>query len=122
MKNIFLGVFALLTFAACSKTADGNTETKTVEAELVQKPLEFKNAAGEAISVTYYSEGDVVAAKIKPAGADEQKLIAKTVNHSGNPIFTNENFMWEIVNDGQSGKLSDKTGKSVEYHQSQQEH
>lgn len=118
MKNILFGFFAILSVAACSKTADQNiTETNAANAELVQEPLEFKNDMGEAISVTYYSEGDLVAVKIRPEGEAEQKLVAKTVNHSGNPIFTNENYMWEIVQDGQAGKLSNKDGKTTEYRQ-----
>ncbi len=116
MKNIFLGIFAFLSIMACTKTAEGNTtESKTTDAELVQKPLEFKNDAGETITVTYYSEGDLVAVKITPAGKDEQKLTAKTVNQSGNPVFTNDNYMWEIVQDGHGGKLSDKNGKTTDY-------
>lgn len=121
MKKIFLGAFAILVLSSCSKSEENNTtKTEVAEQELVQKPLEFKNAAGEAISVTYYSEDDVVAVKIEIAGEGAQNMVAKTVNHSGNPIFTNEEFMWEIVKDGQAGKLSDKSGKTTEYIQSPQ--
>lgn len=121
MKNIFLGAFAILALSSCSKSGENyTTKTEVAEQELVQKPLEFKNAAGEAISVTYYSEGDVVAVKIDKAGEAGQSLVAKTVNQSGNPIFTNEAYMWEIVKDGQAGKLSDKSGKTTEYVQSPQ--
>ncbi|ACU06565.1 hypothetical protein FIC_00089 [Flavobacteriaceae bacterium 3519-10] len=116
MKNIILGAFAFFVLAACTKSAEGNgAENKTIEAELVQKPVEFKNASGEAISVTYYSEGDVVAVKITPQGKAEQKLVAKTVNRNGNPVFTNDQYMWEITQDGQAGTLSDGAGNTTEY-------
>src|SRR5690606_24801241 len=116
MKNIILGAFAFFVLAACTKSAEGNgAENKTIEAELIQKPVEFKNASGEAISVTYYSEGDVVAVKITPQGKAEQKLVAKTVNRNGNPVFTNDKYMWEITQDGQAGTLSDEAGNTTEY-------
>ena len=121
MKNIIFGLFVILSVASCKQsTTENASESASAEAELVQKPLEFKNDAGENLTVTYYSEGDLVAVKLTPIDGGEQRLVAKTVNHSGNPIFTNENYMWEIVQDGQAGKLSNKSGKTIEYRLTQQ--
>ena len=118
MKNILVAGFALLLMNSCTKTETNSASTeneKSTEIGLVQKPLTLKSPTGEEISVTYFSEGDVVAVKIQKAGEEEQKLSAKTVNPSGNPIFTNEEFMWELTQEGQAGKLSDKDGNVTEY-------
>ena len=115
MKNLFLVTLSLLLLASCAKKETKAGETTEVTSDLVQSPLVLKNAAGEELTATYYSDGDLVAVKVQKTGEAEQKLVAKTVSHAGNPIFSNENYMWEITNDGQGGKLSDKTGKAVEY-------
>lgn len=118
MKNILVAGFALFLMNSCTKTEANSASTenkKSAEIGLVQKPLILKSATGEEISVTYFSEGDAVAVKIQKAGEEEQKLSAKTVNPSGNPIFTNEKFMWELTHEGQAGKLSDKDGNVTEY-------
>ena len=118
MKNILLAGFALLLIASCKKEENKATfQTKTESSEIaqVQEPLKLKNLKGEEITVTYFSQGDVVAAKIQKAGEAEQKLSAKTVNPSGNPVFANDTYMWEITQDGQAGKLSDKEGNVTEY-------
>ncbi len=118
MKNILVAGFALLLMNSCTKTETNSASTeneKSTEIGLVQKPLTLKSPTGEEISVTYFSEGDVVAVKIQKAGEEEQKLSAKTVNPSGNPIFTNEEYMWELTQEGQAGKLSDKDGNVTEY-------
>lgn len=118
MKNILLIFGALFLMTSCSKTESNTaatTDNKSSEVGLVQEPLKLKSLKGEEISVTYFSEGDAVAVKIQKAGEQEHKLSAKTVNPSGNPIFTNDSYMWEITQEGQAGKLSDKDGNVTEY-------
>ena len=118
MRKIIAASFVLLLMNSCSKTESNSASTeneKSTEIGLVQKPLTLKSPTGEEISVTYFSEGDVVAVKIQKAGEEEQKLSAKTVSPSGNPIFTNEEYMWELTQEGQAGKLSDKDGNVTEY-------
>lgn len=118
MRKIIAVSFVLLLMNSCTKAETSSVSTeneKSTEIGLVQKPLTLKSPTGEEISVTYFSEGDMVAVKIQKAGEEEQKLSAKTVNPSGNPIFTNEEYMWEFTQEGQAGKLSDKDGNVTEY-------
>lgn len=118
MKKVILLSSVVLLLASCTKTETNATQTLNTESSeiaLVQEPLKLKNLKGEEISVIYFSEGDVVAVKIQKAGEEEQKLSAKTVNPSGNPVFTNDSYMWEITQDGQAGKLTDKEGNVTEY-------
>lgn len=117
MKHLFLLIITVGIFASCTKNDTQTTETavEQTEAALVQKPQQMQSAAGEVITVTYFSEGDQVAVKLQKERQAEQILHAKTVNASGNPIFSNENFMWEITKDGQAGQMSDKNGNPVEY-------
>lgn len=118
MKHLLLIFGALFLMTSCSKTENSSaasTDSKSSEVALVQEPLKLKSLKGEEISVTYFSEGDAVAVKIQKAGEEEQKLSAKTVNPSGNPVFTNDSYMWEIMQEGQAGKLSDKDGNITEY-------
>ena len=118
MKNILVAGFALLLINKKTKAETNSVSTeneKSTEIGLVQEPLTLKSPKGEEISVTYFSEGDEVAVKIQKTGEKEQKLSAKTVNPSGNPIFTNEEYMWELTQEGQAGKLSDKDGNVTEY-------
>ncbi len=73
MKNILVAGFALLLMNSCSKTESNSASTqieKSTEIGLVQKPLTLKSPTGEEISVTYFSEGDVVAVKIQKAGEE----------------------------------------------------
>lgn len=121
MRNLYAAVFALLIMNSCNKE-EINTQnqaeiTKTASTEIsqVQEPLKLKNNKGEELSVTYLAEGDVVGVKIQKTGEGEQKLSAKTTNLSGNPIFSNENYMWEMTHEGKAGKLSDKDGNASEY-------
>ncbi|MBU8883439.1 hypothetical protein KSK37_10125 [Kaistella sp. DKR-2] len=121
MRNLYAAVFALLIMNSCNKE-EINTQnqaeiTKPASTEIsqVQEPLKLKNSKGEELSVTYLAEGDVVGVKIQKTGEGEQKLSAKTTNLSGNPIFSNENYMWEMTHEGKAGKLSDKDGNASEY-------
>lgn len=114
---IILSVFFL---NACkdhqqTKQDDKIAEVKSEEVSLEQKPQVLKNEAGEEITVIYFAEGDKVAVRIKKSGQEEKKLSAKTTSVTGNPIFTSEELMWEMTDDGAAGKLSGKTGQPVQY-------
>lgn len=121
MKNVLLSIFALLLVFSCQKKEqDSSNSTEVIssnskEVSLEQEPKIFKNSKGEELTVTYFAEGNQVAVKIQKTGDVEQKLSAKTSNAAGNPIFTNDECMWEMTEDGSSGKLSDKDGNSMEY-------
>ena len=118
MKKLYFAIFAMLFLTSCSKKEQNSAETtKTSSTEIsqVQKPLTLKNSKGENLTVTYFAEGNEVAVKIQKTGQKEQKLSAKGINKNDNPIFTNENFMWEMTQDGKAGKLSDKEGNAMEY-------
>ncbi|UOE41283.1 hypothetical protein MTP09_01155 [Chryseobacterium suipulveris] len=121
MKNLFVIVLSVFLLNACKKQETSGQESSEVSAKgsgevgLEQKPVVLKSDTGEEISVTYYAEGGVVAVKLQKAGESEQKLNAKTTNAKGNPIFTSEEIMWEMTNDGTAGKLTDKAGNAVDY-------
>ena len=121
MKNILVAIFALIILNSCSKKGENTSDITTVskpksnEVNQVQEPLVLQNEKGETITVTYFAEGDVVAVKLKKEGESEQKLSAKTSRPNGNPLFTNENFMWEMTQEGKGGKLSGQDGNAVEY-------
>ena len=121
MKNLSIALFALLFLSSCNKTepvsaaAEDANRTSPTEISQVQEPQQLQNSKGEVLQVTYFAEGDEVAVKIKKGGEAEQKLTAKTSNAAGNPIFTNDNYMWEMTQEGKAGKLSDKEGNSEEY-------
>ena len=119
MRNLCFAMLALFLLSSCEK----NEKTDTIEVSTgaykepsqEQEPMKIKNESGEELTVTYFAEGDMIAVKIEKPGEAAQKLSAKTTNAAGNPIFTNENYMWELTEEGKGGKLSDKEGKSSEY-------
>ncbi|KMQ72016.1 hypothetical protein [Chryseobacterium koreense] len=117
MKKLTLLLAALFFLNACKKESETNSisDPNSKEVSLVQEVTKLKNDKGEEVSVTYFAEGGVVAVKIQKTGDKEQKLSAKTTNAKGNPIFTNEEVMWEMTQDGKAGKLTDKAGNSSEY-------
>lgn len=121
MKNLSITLFALLFLSSCNKTepisaaSEDSNRTSPTEISQVQEPQQLQNSKGEVLKVTYFAEGNEVAVKIKKDGEAEQKLTAKTSNAAGNPIFTNDNYMWEMTQEGKAGKLSDKEGNSEEY-------
>ncbi len=112
-----LGVWILLaTAVACTKTevAQGVAEKDPQEVSLEQETLELKDDAGKSVFVTYFAKGDQVAVRLKIDGKD-QELLAKGIGSTGNPIFSNTEFVWEMGTDSHSGKLTDKTNKTVNY-------
>lgn len=118
MKKLAILIFGLFLLNSCKKEAQTQTETSTPnskEVSLVQDAVKLKNDKGEEISVTYFAEGSEVAVKLQKTGAKEEKLSAKTTSSNGNPIFTNEEWMWEMTQEGKGGRLTDKSGNSSEY-------
>ena len=121
MKKLYVAIFALLLLNSCSKNEQNSSsssvssKTPSTEVSQVQEPMKMQNSKGEEIEVIYYAKGNAVAVKIQRKGKTEEKLAAKTSNAAGNTIFTNENYMWEMTQEGKGGKLSDKEGNSEEY-------
>ncbi|WP_051190358.1 hypothetical protein [Kaistella palustris] len=118
MKNVCLALITVFLLNSCKKTdPETATEVSTSSTEVsqTQKPVQMVNSAGEEITVTYFAEGPQVAVKIQKAGQPEEKLSAKTTSSNGNPVFTNDNYMWEITQEGKGGRLSDKDGNGSEY-------
>ncbi|MEC5157319.1 hypothetical protein [Chryseobacterium sp. MP_3.2] len=119
MKNIALLAFAILTIVSCDKKTESaateNGKPASTEVNQVQEPLKIKNDKGEEVTVVYFGEGDQVAVKIQKSDGEEQKLSARTTNGSGNPIFANDDYMWEMTMEGKGGKLTSKSGEVEEY-------
>lgn len=117
MKNLTLLLVTLFLFTSCKKENETQAVTAqdSKEVSLVQDVTKLKNENGEEVAVTYFAEGGQVAVKIQKTGGKEQKLSAKTTSLSGNPVFANDEVMWEMTRDGKAGKLTDKAGNSSEY-------
>lgn len=120
MKKLFFFVaLAGITFASCTKEenkgAQQETTTQDAQESNVQDTKTLKSNTGETVKVTYFAEGGMVAVKLEKEGQPEQKLTAKTVNAQGNPIFSNEEMMWEMNSSGTGGKLTDKEGNSTTF-------
>ncbi len=122
MKNIFFSLIAAsLMLISCKKNeaSPENKETteaaKSNEISLEQDVKILKSSKGDQLKVTYFAEGTDVAVKIQKNEEPEQKLSAKTVSEKGNPIFTNDTYMWEMNDSGTGGKLSDKDGNAMVY-------
>ena len=118
MKKLAILIFGLFLLNSCKKEAQTQTETSapnSKEVNLVQDAVKLKNDKGEEISVTYFAEGSEVAVKLQKTGAKEEKLSAKTTSSNGNPIFSNEEWMWEMTQEGKGGKLTSKSGETSEY-------
>jgi hypothetical protein len=121
MKKLLIIAFALTLVTACQKN-DEVTETSpssvssndSKEESLMQDPVELKNSKGETLKVTYFAQGNDVALKMEKEGEPEQILVAKKISSKGEPVFTNEKWMWE-GSIGEGGKLSDAEGNSMQY-------
>lgn len=121
MKKLLIIAFALTLVTACQKN-DEVTETSpssvssndSKEESLMQDAVELKNSKGETLKVTYFAQGNDVALKMEKEGEPEQILVAKKISSKGEPVFTNEKWMWE-GSIGEGGKLSDAEGNSMQY-------
>ncbi len=118
-KLFFLVALSGITLASCTKEenkgAQQETTTQEAQESNVQDTKTLKSNTGETVKVTYFAEGGMVAVKLEKEGQPEQKLTAKTVNAQGNPIFSNEEMMWEMNSSGTGGKLTDKEGNSTTF-------
>lgn len=103
----YLGILLLfILFFSCNKQENYTRKNET-ENTLEQKAQYLTNASGEKISVVYFAKGNEVAVKIK-IGDQVQELTAKGTNLKGEAIFSNGKCAWELMEDGQSGKLTYK--------------
>lgn len=122
MKKIILALaLSGIALVSCKK-AENATETGTISSQVkshevsnVQDTKTFKSSKGDILKVTYYAEGADVMVKIQKNNEPEQKLSAKMVSTKGNPVFTNDVYMWEMKEGNVGGKLSDKDGNAMEY-------
>ncbi|WP_226063454.1 hypothetical protein [Kaistella polysaccharea] len=120
MKKLLIVAFALTLVTACQKEQVAAEGASTVssndpkEVSLMQEAIELENSKGELLKVTYFAQGNDVAMKMEKQGEPEQILVAKKVSSKGQPVFTNEKWMWE-GSIGTGGKLSDAAGNSMQY-------
>ena len=121
MKKLLIIAFALTLVTACQKNDEvAETSPSSVssndskEESLMQDAVELKNSKGETLKVTYFAQGNDVALKMEKEGEPEQILVAKKISSKGEPVFTNEKWMWE-GSIGEGGKLSDAEGNSMQY-------
>ena len=116
MKNnwIILAMFAFL--ISCNKESSTTenslviSEKNSKEVSLKQEAKTLTNDKGETIVVTYFAEGIALAMTLKKNDEEEHKLVAKGTNPKGEPIFTDGFYAWELSDDGNSGRLTDKQG------------
>lgn len=106
----YLPFLIFLLIFSCEKK-DNSVQNIDSESSFEQKAQFLTNASGEKITVVYFAKGNEVAAKIKIKN-EEQELTAKGTNLKGEPIFSNEKYTWELMEDGHSGRLSDEYRKS----------
>ena len=59
--------------------------------------------------VTYFAEGIDLAMTLKKNDEEEHKLLAKGTNQKAN-LFYRWFYAWELSDDGNSGRLTDKQG------------
>ncbi|MDO5616857.1 MAG: hypothetical protein Q4G16_11745 [Cruoricaptor ignavus] len=90
-------------------------DTEHTEESMVQDAKSLKNSDGETISITYFAQGDEVAVKLKIGNEEQRTLSAKGTSSSGNPIFSDGTYAWEMSEDGQGGILSDGKTRGVSY-------
>ena len=121
MKKLLIIAFALTLVTACQKndkvtetTSSSVSSNDSKEESLMQDAVELKNSKGETLKVTYFAQGNDVALKMEKEGEPEQILVAKKISSKGEPVFTNEKWMWE-GSIGEGGKLSDAEGNSIQY-------
>ena len=116
MKNnwIILAMFAFL--ISCNKESS-TTENSPVISDKNSKEVSLKQEAktlthdkGETLVVTYFAEGIDLAMTLKKNDEEEHKMVAKGTNPKGEPIFTDGFYAWELSDDGNSGRLTDKQG------------
>lgn len=117
MKNrlfIYLIMFGL-GFIACKKN-ETQPISENKRSESIEKETQIlKNSNGDQLKVTYFVENNMIAVRIQKNEESEHKLTAKLTSESGNPIFTDDVYMWEMNTDITSGKLTNKDGSVSEF-------
>ena len=118
MNNfVKFSLILLIGFSCNSKQEETTTETvKNEEISLVQEPNILKSDKGDSISITYFAKGDMAAMKLKINDKEYELLPTKNAPN-GNPCFGNEEYIWEIFNDGKSGRLVDLQKNETIYRQ-----
>lgn len=123
-KTFILSVLILLTqfYISCKSEQKQIENVKTNDSNpvfnenLEQPPLVLQNKEGIKMEITFFAKEDEVAVKIL---MDEQIWIldSKGLNDKGNPIFSTQDFMWELFPDMKSGQLTDESGNSSVFFQ-----
>jgi len=123
-KTFILSVLILLTqfYISCKseqkqiENVETNDSNPVFNENLEQPPLVLQNKEGIKMEITFFAKEDEVAVKIL---MDEQIWIldSKGLNDKGNPIFSNQNYMWELFPDMKSGQLTDESGNSSVFFQ-----
>lgn len=123
-KTFILSVLILLTqfYISCKseqkqiENVETNDSNPVFNENLEQPPLVLQNKEGIKMEITFFAKEDEVAVKIL---MDEQIWIldSKGLNDKGNPIFSTQDFMWELFPDMKSGQLTDESGNSSVFFQ-----
>lgn len=123
-KTFILSVLILLTqfYISCKsdqkqiENVETNDSNPVFNENLEQPPLVLQNKEGIKMEITFFAKEDEVALKML---MDEQIWIldSKGLNDKGNPIFSTQDFMWELFPDMKSGQLTDESGNSSVFFQ-----
>lgn len=118
MKNVIIKLMLMVLTSmliACKSETTKIERSEKDESEistkddLEQAPLLLKNKNGEQIKITFFAKDDEIA--IKLLIKDElSTLESKGLNDKGNPIFSDQNYLWELFADMKSGQLTDREG------------
>lgn len=118
MKNVIIKLMLMVLTSmliACKSETTKIERSEKDESEistkddLEQAPLLLKNKNGEQIKITFFAKDDEIA--IKLLIKDElTTLESKGLNDKGNPIFSDQNYLWELFADMKSGQLTDREG------------
>lgn len=118
MKNVIIKLMLMVLTSmliACKSETTKIERSEKDESEistkddLEQAPLLLKNKNDEQIKITFFAKDDEIA--IKLLIKDElSTLESKGLNDKGNPIFSDQNYLWELFADMKSGQLTDREG------------
>lgn len=122
MKLKFIAIIATSVLVFSCKKHETSTETATAtsvesspEESLTQDSKTLTNDKGETVTITYFAKGTDVALRLKKGNEPEHELTAKGTSERGNPIFTDDTYMWEMSQDGMGGTLSDRDKNTSVY-------
>lgn len=114
-SKYFLPVLILSFIFSCQKNKAHDDNYSNADDKLEQEAQILKNDKNDSIIVSYYADGDKVAVKIKRGNEKEHQLSARGINEKYEPIFADEAYEWQIMEDGRSGRLIDKNGNTEIY-------